>query len=92
MSEGDATRYPKAELLTESGVSLEGDAFCILRWGDKHVGCLTPDEMRQLGLVMMAAAEAAEQDAGVVRLMQGMGWGNREIAAFLMKIRESRAD
>ncbi len=80
-----------SEISIESGVSLfDGKPFCAIRWG-KERGQLSPDEVRQLALNWLSAAEAAESDAMVMtELQDGVGLDLQTAGAFLMALRERR--
>lgn len=55
-------------IFTESGTTLEGKPFCVVRWdGEAQEGQMSPDEMRQFGLHCLEAAEAAETDAMMLK-------------------------
>lgn len=90
MAYEDPSKYRKAELLLEGGVSADtGEPFCVVRWANER-GQLSPEELRQFGLSAIAVAENAERDAAVVKWLKGVGYSDREAGAFLMQMRETR--
>jgi hypothetical protein len=80
-------------LLTESGVSSEtGEPFVKLVWsGPGEAGQLTVAEARDLGLVILGAAEAAVTDAALIRwLTTTMGLPLAKAAAVMADYRVAR--
>jgi hypothetical protein len=74
-----------------SGVSLfTGEPFVTLRWG-QNSGQLTPAEARELAMSILAAAEAAESDAAVVKVLRTCGCADEAIAPFLRDLRDLRS-
>lgn len=78
----------------ESGVSQKtGKGFCPVIVtgvnGEKMVGQLSPDEVRQMALGFLAAAEAAEQDAIVFGLMREVS-GDDGAGRFVAMMRSRR--
>lgn len=84
----------------ESGISAaNGQGFCRLSidLGDgedpRPLGQLTPDEVRDMALNWLGAAEAAEHDAAVFsELVENAKLGQDQAAAFVGALRERRAD
>lgn len=74
-----------------SGVSaFTGEPFCHVQWG-KESGQLTPNEVRQMALLWLGAAEAAEQDAIVFQLIREELEFPPELAAqFIQRMRAIR--
>lgn len=77
---------------TESGVSaFTGKPFVVVRWG-KERGQLTPAEARELGLSILAAAEAAESDVAVHRvLLTELGVSAQTAAGVIALMRTARS-
>ena len=79
-----------------SGVSMfTGEPFVevtVMLDGHTHaIGQLSPDETRQHGLAYLAAAEAAEQDALVFKVLtEGVGLDKEHAGAFVLRMREER--
>lgn len=78
-----------------SGVSEAGEPFIAVRAtaeDDRFVllGQLTPDELRQQAMYFLAAAEAAETDALVYKVLGGMGMEPSGRARFIALLREAR--
>lgn len=77
-------------LWAESGVSLfTGEPFVTLRWGS-HVGQCSPDDARQTAMSILAAAEAAESDAAVVKHLRAIGVGEQAVGQFIGDLRTIR--
>lgn len=77
-------------LWSESGVSLfTGEPFVTLRWGGEAGQC-TPDRARETAMSILAAAEAAESDAAVVRVLRATGVGEPAVAQFIVELRATR--
>lgn len=79
-------------LRTESGVSASsGEPFVVLVWEGDDRGQLTIDEARELGLVLLGAAEAAITDAALIRwLTTTMGLDLARAAAVMADYRVAR--
>lgn len=79
-----------------SGVSaFDGKGFCrveaVLDDGTRVVGQLSPDEVRQMALGWLQAAEAAEHDAAVYAELTDSLGVTREVAGhFLIGLRDRR--
>lgn len=79
-------------LWTESGVSAaSGEPFVALCWGAQTGQC-TPDEARAVAMSILAAAEAAESDAAVVKLLRGIGVEDESVAGFVVDLRKVRSE
>lgn len=75
----------------ESGVSLfDGKPFCAVLVDGRRLGQLRPDEVREMAMNWMAAAEAAESDAIVVQLMRELGVPDDAVGDLLMDLRGRR--
>lgn len=75
-------------ILTESGCTVEGKAFVVVRWADE-VGQLSPAAARTLGLQIIMAADAAEHDAAMHRALAPV-LGVEAIAGLLVRMRVER--
>jgi hypothetical protein len=68
-----------ANIEIRSGVNEDGEPFCTVvatsSDGRIMLGQMTPDEVRQHGLGYLEAAEGADQDAAVLRVMRRLGQG-----------------
>ncbi|SRR5258706_11717498 len=72
------------------GVNLKGKPFCTIEWGAKKAQ-LDPDDVRQMALHWLEAAESAEHDAVVYNeLCEGMGLDINAAAAFIYMLRGRR--
>ncbi len=81
----------ETEIRIESGVSMfDGSPFCGVFVNGAQVGQMTPDEVRQMALTWLEAAEAAEHDALVVAELRDMEAKEQTIAAFLQALRARR--
>lgn len=80
-----------------SGVSVfDGKGFChieaVLDDGTRLAGQLSPDEVRQMALGWLQAAEAAENDAAVhAELTETAGVSFETAGHFLLALRDRRA-
>jgi len=73
-----------------SGVNSKGKPFCQVEWGTKKAQ-LDPDDVRQMALDWLGAAEAAEHDAAVFNeLREGMGLDLETAGAFIYVLRGRR--
>ena len=84
-----------AGIEVQSGVNERGVGFCTVvatsSKGDILLGQLEPDRVRQMALHWLGAAEAAEQDAVVFRLLRDdFDLDLSAIGAFITKMREER--
>lgn len=81
-----------SEIGIESGVgAASGLGYVHLRWGDQ-AGQLTTSEARKHALAIIVAADAADHDAAVWRLLKKrMALGNADAAALLKELRAMRA-
>jgi hypothetical protein len=79
-----------------SGVGVfTGEGFCrieaVLTDGTRVTGQLSPDEVRQMALGWLQAAEAAEHDAAVLaELTETLGLTHEVAGSFLLGLRERR--
>jgi len=86
-----------AGIEVQSGVNEQGVGFCHViatsTKGDILMGQLEPDRVRQMALDWLGAAEAADQDAVVFRLLRDdfdLDFG--AIGAFITKMRQEREE
>ena len=81
-----------------SGVNEKGEAFVTIAAhgsdGMILVGQLDPAEIRQHGLAYLSVAEAAEQDAATLRVIQKMGLPEAELLAGMIvaELRTARSE
>lgn len=79
-----------------SGVNGEGVGFChvLARTGDGRliIGQLEPNEVREMALAWLAAAEAAETDAAVVRCIRKLKLPEELAGAIVTELRDSRSE
>jgi hypothetical protein len=77
-----------------SGVSERGDPFCtvVAETSTRQLllGQLPPDTVRQMALDFLGAAEAAETDAIVFRLLRRVGLEDAAIGRFVADMRDER--
>jgi hypothetical protein len=77
-------------LSIEAAVQDSGRPTCLLTWGDRR-GHLTPGEVRALALSWLEAADAAENDATVLQVLEDLRV-SAEIRQLLMAgLQERRA-
>ena len=87
-----------ANIYMTCGVNEKGEAFItVAAHGDKGtilVGQLDPEAVRQHGLAYLAVAEAAEQDAATLRVIQQMGIPEADLLAGMIvaELRNSRKE
>ena len=79
-----------------SGVNSKGEGFCTVAarsQGDRRVllGQLTPEEVREMALAWLSAAEAAEQDAAVLRCVRRLELPDELAGAVIAELRDSRS-
>lgn len=76
-----------------SGVNEDGVGFChVMVNGGDLMGQLSPEEVRQMALAWLGAAEAAESDAAVFGVLRDIGLEPAMIGAVLADMRGRRAD
>lgn len=78
-----------------SGVNEAGEPFIAVRATAEHdrfvlLGQLTPNELRQQAMYFLAAAEAAETDAVVFKILTDMGMEPDGRVRFITLMREAR--
>jgi len=77
-----------------SGVNERGEGFVTVsahgEGGVILVGQLSPDEIRQHAMAYLEAAEGAETDAAVLRLIRKMDLPEQLAAAIITELREGR--
>lgn len=85
-----------AQVFISSGVNIEGDPFCHVECHGADVelhGQLAPDEVRQMALAWLQAAEAAEQDAIVYGILtQSVDMDPADAAQFIFQMRQARGN
>lgn len=79
-----------------SGVNDQGEGFCAVQatsaTGTILHGQLTPTEVRRMALDWLESAEAAEQDAAVLRVVRNLDLPDNFAGAVITELREHRAD
>lgn len=90
MSEDDL-----ASIDVRSGVNEQGDGFVtVVARGQRDdrvlLGQLTPIEVRAMALAWLESAEAAEQDAAVLRCIRKLGLPDELAGAVVAELRDSR--
>lgn len=82
------------DVFITSGVNDKGEPFCtVAAHGEGGVillGQLHPDEVREHALGYLAAAEAAEQDAAVLRVVRQLDLPDLMAGLVVTELRESR--
>jgi hypothetical protein len=82
------------EINMVSGVNEKGNGFVTVSahggGGVILLGQMSPEEVRQHALIMLGAAEAAEQDAAVLRLIRKLNLPEELAGAIITELRESR--
>jgi hypothetical protein len=77
-----------------SGVNEKGEGFCAIvataQGGRMLLGQLTPKEVRAMALAWLETAEAAEQDAAVLRCVRKLELPDKFAAAVIAELRDSR--
>jgi hypothetical protein len=78
-----------------NGVNEDGEGFvsiiCRTTGGALIPGQLSPDELRQMALQWLSVAEAAEQDAAVLRLIRKLELPDAIAGLIVKELRDSRA-
>jgi len=79
-----------------SGVNEEGEGFCTVAAsspdGTILVGQLSPAEVRAMALAWLESAEAAEQDAAVLRCTRKLELPDQLAGAIVTELRQSRSE
>jgi hypothetical protein len=79
-----------------NGVNEKGEPFVTIavsnQDGDIWLGQLSPDEVRNHALAYLAVAEAAEQDAAVLRCIRKLELPDDLAGAIVIELRNSRDD
>ena len=79
-----------------SSVNEKGDPFVTVvatsSKGDMMIGQLSPDEVRQHGLAYLEVAEAAQQDAAVLRVIRKLGLPDDVAGPIIIELRNMRAE
>jgi hypothetical protein len=78
-----------------SGVNDDGDGFCTVAAHSREggvilLGQLGPTEVRTMALAWLEAAEAAEQDAAVLRCIRKLELPDAVAGVVIRELRESR--
>lgn len=90
MSAAAHEHRPDDVIDSTSGVSLfDGSPFVVIRWA-QEAGQLTPERARELALSILEAADAAEFDAGLIRVLRAAGIGDEYAVRLLNEIRGER--
>ena len=83
-------------IFVTSGVNDAGNPFCTIAAhsddGAILLGQLSPDEVRQMALAWLGAAEAAEQDAAVLRVVRNLELPDQMAGAVIIELRAMRGD
>lgn len=84
-----------ARIELRNGVNEAGEPFCttvaILANGRFFIGQLSPAEARAHALAMLEVAEAAEQDAAVLRTIRKLGLQDELAGLIVAELRDSRS-
>ena len=86
-----ATDEADSIIWIESGVNQEGMPFCRVSLHNEPLGQLTPDEVRNMALAWLQAAEAAESDSAVFTELRAIGLDISACAAFIGELRDRRS-
>ena len=85
-----------AHVEVRNGVNERGEPFCtIVATSDRGgiwLGQLTPTEVRGLALQWLEVAEAAEQDAAVLRCVRKLELPDELAGRIVIELRNSRAE
>jgi hypothetical protein len=85
-----------ASINVTNGVNEQGEPFltitAVTEGGRFVAGQLDPDEVRKMALAWLAAAEAAEQDAAVLRCIRKLELPDQLAGAIMIELRNSRSD
>jgi signal transduction histidine kinase len=85
-----------ASINVTSGVNERGEPFlsvvAVTQGGRFIPGQLDPETVRSMALAWLAAAEAAEQDAAVLRTLRKLELPDELAAAIVHELRQSRSD
>ncbi|HEY6416344.1 MAG TPA: hypothetical protein VIX41_08905 [Acidimicrobiales bacterium] len=78
-----------------SGVNERGEAFCTIvvassPGGRILLGQLSPSEVRGMAMAWLESAEAAEQDAAVLRVIRKLELPDELAGAVVIELRQSR--
>lgn len=83
-----------ASVFVSSGVNERGEGFCTAsahtQGGRIIVGQLSPEEVRMMALAWLGAAEAAEQDAAVLRCVRKLGLPDELAGGIIAELRDTR--
>jgi len=86
-----------ANIFMTSGVNDDGEGFIHIsahsaEGGIILIGQLSPEQMREHGAACFEAAEAADQDAAVLRTIRKLGIDEKLAALIITELRDSRED
>jgi hypothetical protein len=86
-----------ANIFLTSGVNEEGEGFVHIaahssEGGIILIGQLTPQAMREHGMACVEAAEAAEQDAAVLRTIRKLQLPDQLAGAIISELRDTRSE
>jgi hypothetical protein len=85
-----------ASINVTNGVNERGEPFltitAVTEGGRFVVGQLDPSEVRKMALAWLASAEAAEQDAAVLRCIRKLELPDDLAGAIVIELRNSRSD
>lgn len=85
-----------ASIDVRSGVNEQGEGFCTVvatsQSGRMLLGQITSDEVRKLAMHWLEVAEAADQDAAVLRCMRKLELPDQLAGAVIAELRNSRGD
>ena len=78
-----------------SGVNDAGQGFCTVAAHSRDdgiilLGQLTPTEVRAMAMAWLESAEAAEQDAAVLRCVRKLDLPDKLAGAVIMELRDNR--
>lgn len=83
-----------SNIFMTSGVNDKGEGFVTIAAhgsnGTILTGQLSPDEVRKHAVDYLEAAEAADQDAAVLRIIRKLGLPEELAGAIITELRESR--
>lgn len=67
------------------------EAMVMFRLGEEFVN-IPPAKAREVGLMLIEAAESAEQDLGLVTYLRANAFSEAQVAMFLKCVREAREE
>ena len=78
-----------SELITESAITKDGKPFIVIRWGQEN-GQVDTATARAMGVHFLAAADAAESDAALVKVLRERGEPDNVVVGMLSDMRVVR--